>query len=183
MATPSTRSAADELEPVGYAQLLETLKERVRSTQVRAARAANTELLRLYWSIGRDILDRQDHAGWGGKVIDRLAGDLRDTFPDLRGFSRRNLHYMRSVAEAWPVEDDFVQSPSAQLTWSHVTTLLTRLQDQQLRTWYAAQAVQHHWSRNVLEHQIMNRLHTGSGPRRPTSPTPCRPRTPTWPSP
>lgn len=75
-----------EVEPVGYVQLLETLKERVRSTQVRAARAANTELLRLYWSIGRDVLDRQQHAGWGGKVIDRLAGDLRDAFPDLRGF-------------------------------------------------------------------------------------------------
>jgi predicted nuclease of restriction endonuclease-like (RecB) superfamily len=163
MAAPRTQSSDGELEPVGYAQLLETLKERVRSTQVRAARAANTELLRLYWSIGRDILDRQDHAGWGGKVIDRLAGDLRDAFPDLRGFSVRNLHYMRAVAAAWPTETDFLQSPSAELTWSHVTTLITRLDDQQLRTWYAAQAVQHHWSRNVLEHQIMNRLHTRVG--------------------
>ncbi|WP_328296160.1 PDDEXK nuclease domain-containing protein [Kineococcus sp. NBC_00420] len=159
-----TRGApAGDLEPVGYAQLLETLKERVRITQVRAARAANTELLRLYYSIGRDILERQDHAGWGGKVIDRLAADLRDAFPDLRGFSVRNLHYMRAVAAAWPEESDFLQSPSAELTWSHVTTLITQLDDQQLRTWYATHAVQQHWSRNVLQHQIMSRLHTRIG--------------------
>ncbi|MFD0481399.1 DUF1016 N-terminal domain-containing protein [Kineococcus sp. GCM10028916] len=148
-----------------------------------APRAANTELLRLYHSIGRDILERQDHAGWGGKVIDRLAADLRDAFPDLRGFSVRNLHYMRAVAAAWPKESDFLQSPSAELTWSHVTTLITQLDDQQLRTWYATHAVQQRWSRNVLQHQIMSRLHTriGSAPSNfavtlphliPTSPKP-----------
>lgn len=70
-----------ELEPAGYAELLEALKQRVRTAQVRAARAANSELLSLYWSIGRDILDRQQHAGWGAKIIDRLATGLRATFP------------------------------------------------------------------------------------------------------
>ncbi len=163
MSAPRDQSSGGDLEPAGYAQLLEALKERVRSTQVRAARAANTELLRLYWSIGRDILDRQEGAGWGGKVIDRLAGDLRDAFPDLRGFSVRNLHYMRAVAAAWPTEQDFLQSPSAELTWSHVTTLVTRVQDPELRTWYAGMAVGDHWSRNVLEHQITSRLHARIG--------------------
>lgn len=160
MVTPQDRTDGRELEPAGYDQLLQMLKERVRLTQVRAAQAANTELLRLYWSIGRDILDRQDQAGWGGKVIDRLAADLRDAFPDLRGFSVRNLHYMRAVAASWPTEADFLQSPSAELTWSHVTTLVTRLEDPALRTWYAAQATHQRWSRNVLEHQIKSRLHT-----------------------
>jgi len=163
MSAPRNQSSSTDLEPAGYAQLLEALKERVRSTQVRAARAANTELLRLYWSIGRDILDRQHGSGWGGKVIDRLAGDLRDAFPDLRGFSVRNLHYMRAVAAAWPTEQDFLQSPSAELTWSHVTTLVTRVQDPELRTWYAGMAVGDHWSRNVLEHQITSRLHARIG--------------------
>ncbi len=93
-------------EPSGYAELLEQLKARVRTSQVRAARAANSELLGLYWSVGRDILDRQEQAGWGGRVIDRLATDLRAEFPDQRGWSRRNLHYMRALAEAWP--RDFV---------------------------------------------------------------------------
>lgn len=75
----------------------------------------------------------------------------------------RNLHYMRAVAAAWPTEQDFLQSPSAELTWSHVTTLVTRVEDPQLRTWYAGMAVQDHWSRNVLEHQITSRLHARIG--------------------
>ena len=151
------------VEPVGYSELLEALKERVRTSQVRAARAANTELLRLYHSIGRDILDRQQHAGWGARVVDRLAGDLRAAFPSLRGFSVRNLHYMRAVAAVWPDESNFLQSPSAELTWSHVTTLITRVDDHRLRTWYAAKALEQAWSRNVLEHHIATRLHTRLG--------------------
>jgi len=149
--------------PAGYAELLEALKERVRTSQVRAARTANTELLRLYWSIGRDILERQQHAGWGGKVIERLAGDLRAAFPKLRGLSVRNLHYMRAVAAAWPEEAHFLQSASAELTWSHLTTLLTRLDEQALRDWYAAAAAEQGWSLKVLEHQIATRLHQRLG--------------------
>ena len=75
-------------DPPGYAELLEQLKARVRASQVRAARAANSELLALYWSVGYDILDRQQQAGWGSRVIDRLAADLRQEFPDQRGWSR-----------------------------------------------------------------------------------------------
>ena len=92
------RSRDDEVEltdrarePTGYAELLEQLKARVRASRVRAARTANSELLKLYWSVGRDILDRQEQAGWGSRVIDRLAADLREEFPDQRGWSRRNL--------------------------------------------------------------------------------------------
>ena len=69
-------------EPTGYAELSEQLKARVRTSQVQAARAANSELLALYWSVGRDILDRQEQAGWGSRVIDRLAADLREEFPE-----------------------------------------------------------------------------------------------------
>lgn len=149
---------SEPLAPAGYDELLEQLKQRVRSARVRAARAANVELLRLYWSIGRDILDRQGQAGWGSKVIDRLAADLRAAFPEYRGFSVRNLHYMRAVAAAWPTELEFLQTPAAELTWSHVTTLLSGVDDPQRRGWYAAKAVEHGWSRNVLSHQIATGL-------------------------
>ncbi len=81
--------AEGDVVPAGYLELLEQLKARVRSTQVRAARAANSEVLALYWSVGRDVLDRQDRLGWGGKVIDRLATDLRAAFPDQRAGRRR----------------------------------------------------------------------------------------------
>ncbi|MEZ0163306.1 YhcG family protein [Kineococcus sp. LSe6-4] len=149
--------------PDGYRELLEQLKHRVRTTQVRAARAANTELLRLYWSVGRDVLDRQQAAGWGAKVIARLAADLRAAFPEQTGWSVRNLHYMRSLAAAWPTEADFLPQPVAQLPWGHVRLLLDRLDGTDLRTWYAAAAVQHGWSRNVLQHHLATELHRREG--------------------
>ena len=106
------------VSPEGYESFLRELKERVRAARVRAALAVNSELVVLYWSIGRDILDRQKRLGWGARVIDRLAADLRREFPDARGFSGRNLKYMRSFARAWP-EISIVQGPLAQLTWWH----------------------------------------------------------------
>jgi predicted nuclease of restriction endonuclease-like (RecB) superfamily len=114
--------------PAGYAELLEALKVRVRGAQVRAARAANTEVLGLYWSIGRDILDRQNTAGWGARVVDRLATDLRLEFPDQRGWSRSNLLYMRAFAAAWPDLQEVVPQAVGQLPWGHVRALLDRLQ-------------------------------------------------------
>jgi len=149
--------------PVGYAELLEQLKARVRSTQVRAARAANTEVLRLYWSIGRDILDRQDNAGWGTGVVDRLAADLRLEFPDQRGWSRRNLLYMRAFAAAWPDLAEVVPQPVAQLPWGHVRALLDRLEGRAERDWYAARAVVEGWSRAVLEFGIRSGLRARVG--------------------
>ena len=166
------RSRDDEVElsdrarePTGYAELLEQLKARVRASRVRAARAANSELLKLYWSVGRDILDRQEQAGWGSRVIDRLAADLREEFPDQRGWSRRNLHYMRALAEAWP-EQDFVQQAAAQLPWGHLMVLLDKLSTRQERDWYAVAATGHGWSRDVLVHQVATRLaeRVGSAP-------------------
>ena len=96
-----------------YADLLHNLKERIRAAQVRASLSVNRELVLLYWQIGRDILARQEAQGWGSKVIDRLAGDLRREFTEMKGFSSRNLKYMRAFAEAWPVKQ-FVQEVLAQ---------------------------------------------------------------------
>jgi len=151
-------------EPAGYADLLEQLKVRVRASRLRAARAANSELLALYWSVGRDILDRQEQDGWGSRVIDRLAQDLRAEFPDQRGWSRRNLHYMRALAEAWPRE--FVQQSAARLPWGHLMVLLDKLTTGQERDWYAAAASEYGWSRDVLVHQVETRLaeRVGSAP-------------------
>ena len=78
----------------------------------------------LYWQIGRDILARQAEQGWGAKMIDRLAHDLRTAFPDMQGFSPRNLKYMRAFAEAWP-DAQFVQEVLAQLPWYSGDSLLT----------------------------------------------------------
>ncbi|HUG25359.1 PDDEXK nuclease domain-containing protein [Piscinibacter sp.] len=139
--------------PAGYADWLAELKTRVHSAQQRAALAVNRELVLLYWQIGRDILERQSREGWGAKVVERLAHDLRTAFPDMQGFSPRNLKYMRAFAEAWP-DVDFVQGVLAQLPWYHQLAMLDKLKTENGRRWYVAQAIAHNWSRNVLVMQI-----------------------------
>ena len=116
----------------------------------------------LYWQIGRDILARQAEQGWGAKVIERLAHDLRTAFPNMKGFSPRNLKYMRAFAEAWP-DAEFVQQAVAQLPWGHNVVLLDRLPGSETRRWYAAKAIEHNWSRNVLVMQIESCLLERSG--------------------
>lgn len=122
------------------------LKTRIQSAQQRAALAVNRELIELYWQIGRDILDRQAAQGWGAKVIERLAHDLRSAFPEMKGFSRTNLLYMRAFAEAWP---DFriVQQAVGQLPWGHNLVLLTKLKLEHERLAYARLAIENGWNR------------------------------------
>jgi predicted nuclease of restriction endonuclease-like (RecB) superfamily len=91
-----------------YETFLHDLKARIRTAQTRASLAVNRELVTLYWGLGRDILERQQREGWGAKVIERLAADLKQAFPEMKGFSARNLKYMRAFAEAWP-DGEFVQ--------------------------------------------------------------------------
>ncbi len=148
--------------PSGYASWLDELKVRVRTTQVKAALAVNAELILLYRSIGRDILVRQDKEGWGAHVIDRLSADLRAAFPDMKGFSPRNLKYMRAFAEAWP-EQEIVQQAVARLPWGHNVRLLDRVDRRDERLWYARQVIEHGWSRAILEAQIETRLHKRAG--------------------
>ena len=143
--------------PQGYADLLAELKGRIHGAQQRAALAVNRELVGLYWQIGRDILARQAEQGWGTKVIDRLAHDLRTAFPDMKGFSPCNLKYMRAFAEAWP-DAEIVQQAAAQLPWGHNLVLLERLKEPAERLAYAQAAVEHGWSRNVLNLHIETRL-------------------------
>ena len=143
--------------PEGYADWLVDLKGRIHTAQQRATLAVNRELVLLYWQIGRDILARQAEQGWGAKVIERLAHDLRTAFPDMKGFSRANLMYMRAFAEAWP-DAEIVQQAVGQLPWGHNLVLLTRLKDSQQRLAYAQSAIQHGWSRNVLNIHIETRL-------------------------
>lgn len=148
--------------PAGYTDWLADLKGRIHTAQQRATLAVNRELVLLYWQIGSDILARQNAQGWGAKVIDRLAHDLRTAFPDMKGFSPRNLKYMRAFAQAWP-DAEFVQQAAAQLPWFHLCTLLDKLKTREERDWYLAQAIKHNWSRNILGMQIETHLLERSG--------------------
>ena len=148
--------------PEGYADWLADLKTRIHTAQQRAALAVNRELVLLYWQIGRDILARQAEQGWGAKVIERLSQDLRSAFPEMKGFSRANLMYMRAFAAAWP-DEQIVQQAVGQLPWGHNLVLLTQLKDPVQRLAYAESAIQHGWSRNVLNIHIETGLLERSG--------------------
>jgi len=137
----------------GYENFLQDLKNRIRQSQIQAILAVNSELVKLYWQIGRDILKRQQQYGWGAKVIERLAADLRHAFPDMKGFSPRNLKYMRAFAETYP-DKVFVQQVAAQIPWFHNCVLLDKVKNATEREWYICQTIQNGWSRNILVHQI-----------------------------
>jgi predicted nuclease of restriction endonuclease-like (RecB) superfamily len=151
--------------PAGYSDLLGELKDKVRSARTKALRTINTDLIELYWSIGQGVVKEQERQGWGSSVIRRLADDLRFEFPEMKGFSPRNLQYMTTFARAWP-GSSIAQQPVAQLPWGHVTVLLDKLERTEERAWYAAAAVEHGWSRNVLLNMIMNKTleRTGAAP-------------------
>ena len=157
--TPTGRTAG---LPADYPEFLSGLKTRIAAARTRAALAVNSELIRLYWEIGRDILDRERREGWGAKIIDQLAADLRRGFPEMKGFSRSNLHYMRQLVAAWP-DDEVVPQPVGQLPWGHIRCLLDKLDDPSPRLWYAAKAVENSWSRKVLEAQIATDLRGRQG--------------------
>lgn len=145
-----------------YAELLLTLKERIHAAQVQAALSVNRELVLLYWQIGREILNRQATEQWGSKVIERLSADLRYEFPDMQGFSPRNLKYMRALAEAYP-DEQFVQQLVAQIPWGHNVRILDYVKHPSEREWYIRKTIEHGWSRNILVLQIENNLYLREG--------------------
>ena len=156
--TPSLPIQALNGPVKGYEDFLRDLKAHIRSAQTKAILSANRELILLYWQIGRDILRHQKDEGWGAKVIDRLAIDLRRAFPEMQGFSSRNLKYMRAFSEAYP-EEQFVQQVAAQIPWFHNCLLLDKVKDTGQREWYIRQTIENGWSRAVLVHQIETDLY------------------------
>ena len=125
-----------EIGGPGYGALLTEIKAAVGAARLRAARVVNHAVVDLYWQVGHLILLRQDEEGWGTRVIDRLSVDLRTEFPGMRGFSARSLVYMRTLAKAYP--GGIAQEPLAQLPWSHITVLLDKVPNPEVRAWYAA---------------------------------------------
>lgn len=148
--------------PDDYPDLLNRLKERILSAQVKAALSVNRELVLLYWQIGRDISERMHQSKWGSKTIDQLSRDLAKTFPDSKSFSPRNLMFMRRFSEAWP-DEQIVKQLVSQIPWGHNLRILGSVKQEQDRIWYIQQTIANGWSRNVLIHQIDSGLHERQG--------------------
>ena len=145
-------------EENGYPAFLDGMKNKIRNARIKASLSVNREMLLLYWEIGKSILLSQEKEGWGTKVIERLSRDLKLEFPDMKGFSTRNLKYMRKFAELYP-DIQIVQEVLAQITWYHNIALIEKLDKNEERFWYAQQAYENGWSRNVLVLQIESKLY------------------------
>jgi len=148
--------------PDGYGDFILAIKSQITKQRVRSLITANSEMILLYWYIGKSILDKQKTEGWGSKVIDRMAYDIKDMFPEMSGFSSRNLKYMRKFAECWP-EIEIVQRCVAQIPWRTNITLLDKLNDNRLRLWYAQKVVEEGMGRDMLVLQIESQLHDRQG--------------------
>lgn len=145
--------------PSNYEPILEELKIHVHSAKMRATLAANGELVRLYLNIGSKILEQQRQAGWGSDVVvGKLADDLRKAFPDMRGFSPRNLCCMRQAAEIFGAHQT-LQQVATNLPWGHILVLIQKLKTSHERLWYGIKAIEQGWSRAILTMQIESGLY------------------------
>ncbi len=145
-----------------YTEFLEQLKDRIATSRYKAARTVNKELLLLYHYIGTRILEKQKSQSWGSKVIEQLSRDLKAEFPEMKGFSTRNLKYMRQFAVEYQ-DIEFVQQLVAQLPWGHNVFLMDLVQDKEARLFYIKEAIEHGWSRNIMVMQIELGLHKRQG--------------------
>ncbi|MEW5821773.1 MAG: PDDEXK nuclease domain-containing protein [Cyanobacteriota bacterium] len=141
-----------------YIQTFKVIKQKIQTAQIKAAMSVNSEMIILYWEIGKTILERQETEGWGANVINRLSRDLKETFPDMKGFSPRNLGYMKKFASIY-TDFSILQQLAAKLPWWHNVILIDKIETSEERLWYAQQAIKNGWSRNVMVLQIESQLY------------------------
>ena len=144
---------------VNYKGFLQNIKDRLKTAQIRAALAANTELVRFYWQLGNDLIAQQKKYAWGENFLEQFSHDLRNAFPAMQGFSVTNLKRMRLFARVYPKSPQ----PVDQLPWGHIFTLIHTVKDGQIRDWYTEQAIKNGWSRSILEMQIESGLYERQG--------------------
>ena len=140
-----------------YKHLFGEIKTKIQTSRLQAALAVNTEVIQLYWFIGKKIIEKQSETNWGDKFLETLSNDLQHSFPETYGFSVRNLERMRQFVKEYPTE--IATQPVSQLPWGHIMLLIQRVKDGAVRDWYIAQTIENGWSRYALEDQIKQNLY------------------------
>lgn len=149
-----------------YKKWLLELKQRVRQTQLKAAVKVNSTLIEFYWDLGKDIVNRQTEAAWGSGFLKQLSHDLMVEFPEIKGFSKRNLEQVRRWYLFWNEGSSIAQQAASQLTlipWWHNVVIVTKSSTQSEALYYVTKTIQHGWSRSVLTHQIESGLYQREG--------------------
>lgn len=159
--TKSKSNIKKDISSSEYKSFLDSLKKDIKQTQIRAAVGVKTELILLYWRIGKAISEKMTQEGWGAKTVDSISHDLIRAFPGMAGFSLRNLRYMRKFYETYP--DLNFAAAAAKLPWGHNMVILDTLPNNNQRLWYVQQALEHGWSRSVLTMWIDSDLYKRQG--------------------
>lgn len=156
-----------EASPAEYTKFITSLKAKVRSAQLKAAVSVNSELIKLYWEIGKEIFEKQELEGCGSKVLEKVAKDLQNEFPGIEGFSRANIFRMKAFFTAYEKVAQAVRQlgslPIFSIPWGHNILLLQKVKDPDERLWYASKAIEHGWSRSILTIWIENDLYHREG--------------------
>ena len=155
--------AQDIARTADYRDFVKTLKQKVQSAQIKAARSVSTQLIELYWEIGKLIAEKQEAAGWGDAVIEKIARDLTRELGGAKGFSRRNLYRIKRWYLFYADQEEFVPQLVAQIPWGHNALILEKIKDRGVALWYVRKTLENNWSRNVLALQIDSRLFERQG--------------------
>ena len=168
----------DILQNKGYLEWVANLKEKFRHVKLRAAVKVNTELLSFYWELGKEIVEKQKETKWGDKFLERLSKDLIAEFPYIKGFSLRNLKYIRQWYLFWSEEEEIGQQAAAQIKdekgqqyvalitqipWGHNLVIITKCKSKKEALFYVQKTIENCWSRSVLTHQIESDLYKRIG--------------------
>lgn len=156
-----------DISPNNYAKFISSLKAKIRSSQIKAATSINRELIKLYWSIGKAVAEKQENEGWGTKILERVAKDLQNEFPGLEGFSKRNIFRMKAFYQAYEKVPQAVAQlnslPIFSIPWGHNALILEKIKGTAERLWYASKTIEHGWSRSMLTIWIENNLYKREG--------------------
>jgi predicted nuclease of restriction endonuclease-like (RecB) superfamily len=146
-----------------YKAFIQDVKQRIQSAQIKAAIAVNQELLHLYWDLAELIVLKQQEAIWGDQFLTQMSEDLKAEFPDMQGFSVRNLKYMRQWFQFWSINSPIGQQLVAQIPWGHNLVIIAKAKNIDEATFYVQKTIQNNWSRSVLTHQIESQLYLRDG--------------------
>lgn len=146
-----------------YKAFIQDIKQRIQTAQIKAAVAVNQELLRLYWDLAERIVSKQQESAWGDGFLLQMSRDLQSEFPDMKGFSLRNLKYMRQWYQFWLSSDLIGQQLVAQIPWGHNLVIISKIKNTDEAIFYVQKIIQNNWSRVVLTHQIESDLYQRAG--------------------
>jgi predicted nuclease of restriction endonuclease-like (RecB) superfamily len=153
----------DDKHIVEYRTWIKALKSKIQLTRIKVALSVNAQLIELYWDLGKDIAEKLKSSNWGSKVIEQISTDLKHEFPELKGFSRRNLYAVKQWYQFYAQQYSFVPQAVAQLPWGHNRLIVSRVKDVADAIFYCEATIKNDWSRDVLEMQLDTRLIEWSG--------------------